>query len=67
MVSTPVSGNWLRSRSRPKIPHSSAQSDPVACCGVGAPLEAATVRLMMALKLLSLGRGASGVRWRFAH
>lgn len=34
------------------------------CCGVGAPLEPATVRLMMALKLLSLGRGASGVRWR---
>jgi histidine ammonia-lyase len=33
------------------------------CCGVGEPLEAATTRLMMALKLLSLGRGASGVRW----
>ncbi|SFC85355.1 histidine ammonia-lyase [Tropicimonas isoalkanivorans] len=33
------------------------------CCGVGAPLDAATTRLMMALKLLSLGRGASGVRW----
>ncbi|MBW4707593.1 histidine ammonia-lyase [Roseobacter sp. YSTF-M11] len=33
------------------------------CCGVGAPLEADTTRLMMALKLLSLGRGASGVRW----
>jgi histidine ammonia-lyase len=33
------------------------------CCGVGAPLEPATVRLMMALKLLSLGRGASGVAW----
>ncbi len=33
------------------------------CCGVGSPLEPATVRLMMALKLLSLGRGASGVRW----
>lgn len=32
------------------------------CCGVGAPMERATVRLMMALKLLSLGRGASGVR-----
>ncbi len=31
-------------------------------CGVGEPLEAATTRLMMALKLLSLGRGASGVR-----
>jgi histidine ammonia-lyase len=33
------------------------------CCGVGEPLEAGTTRLMMALKLLSLGRGASGVRW----
>ena len=34
------------------------------CCGVGEPLEPETVRLMMALKLVSLGRGASGVRWR---
>ena len=33
------------------------------CCGVGEALEPATTRLMMALKLLSLGRGASGVRW----
>ncbi|MCC7321658.1 MAG: histidine ammonia-lyase [Rubellimicrobium sp.] len=33
------------------------------CCGVGEPLDDATVRLMMALKLLSLGRGASGTRW----
>ena len=33
------------------------------CCGVGDPTETAIVRLMMALKLLSLGRGASGVRW----
>ncbi len=33
------------------------------CCGVGETLDAATVRLMMALKLLSLGRGASGVAW----
>jgi histidine ammonia-lyase len=32
-------------------------------CGVGEPLDVATTRLMMALKLLSLGRGASGVRW----
>ncbi|MCB1621762.1 MAG: histidine ammonia-lyase [Thiothrix sp.] len=32
-------------------------------CGVGAELEPETVRLMLALKLLSLGRGASGVRW----
>lgn len=31
--------------------------------GVGDPLSPAIVRLMMALKLLSLGRGASGVRW----
>ncbi|MGI9493854.1 MAG: histidine ammonia-lyase [Geminicoccaceae bacterium] len=33
------------------------------CCGVGEPLDLATTRLMMALKLLSLGRGASGVVW----
>lgn len=34
------------------------------CCGVGEALDAATTRLMMVLKLLSLGRGASGVRWQ---
>lgn len=33
------------------------------CCGVGEILDTQTTRLMMALKLLSLGRGASGVRW----
>jgi histidine ammonia-lyase len=33
------------------------------CCGVGDPIPRAVARLMMALKLLSLGRGASGVRW----
>lgn len=33
------------------------------CCGVGDPMPPPVVRLMMALKLLSLGRGASGVRW----
>jgi histidine ammonia-lyase len=32
------------------------------CCGVGAPIPCGHARLMMALKLLSLGRGASGVR-----
>lgn len=31
------------------------------CCGVGEALDEATTRLMMVLKLLSLGRGASGV------
>ena len=31
--------------------------------GTGAPLSPAVTRLTMALKLLSLGRGASGVRW----
>ena len=31
------------------------------CCGVGEALDVPTTRLMMALKLLSLGRGASGV------
>lgn len=33
------------------------------CCGIGAACESSIVRLMMVLKLLSLGRGASGVRW----
>ncbi|WP_210529581.1 histidine ammonia-lyase [Rubellimicrobium arenae] len=33
------------------------------CCGVGEPMPRAVARLMMVLKLLSLGRGASGVRW----
>jgi len=33
------------------------------CCGVGEPLDIETTCLMMVLKLLSLGRGASGVAW----
>ncbi|MVO15556.1 histidine ammonia-lyase [Parasedimentitalea huanghaiensis] len=33
------------------------------CCGVGDSLPEDKVRLMMTLKLLSMGRGASGVRW----
>jgi histidine ammonia-lyase len=33
------------------------------CAGVGPAIPADVTRLMMALKLLSLGRGASGVRW----
>ena len=33
------------------------------CCGVGDPFPENIVRLVMVLKLLSLGRGASGVRW----
>jgi histidine ammonia-lyase len=33
------------------------------CCGVGDETDGAAARLMMVLKLLSLGRGASGVRW----
>ncbi|WP_157019690.1 histidine ammonia-lyase [Mesorhizobium xinjiangense] len=32
------------------------------CCGVGDPLPGDIVRLIMVLKLISLGRGASGVR-----
>jgi histidine ammonia-lyase len=32
------------------------------CCGVGEPTPAPVVHLMMALKIASLGRGASGVR-----
>ena len=33
------------------------------CAGVGDPLPEPVVRLTMVLKLISLGRGASGVRW----
>ncbi len=33
------------------------------CCGVGPAISPRHTRLMMVLKLLSLGRGASGVRW----
>jgi histidine ammonia-lyase len=35
------------------------------CCGVGPAIPRAHARLMMVLKLLSFGRGASGVRWAF--
>ncbi|WP_281995361.1 histidine ammonia-lyase [Ruegeria faecimaris] len=34
------------------------------CCGVGNAMPRRMVRLMMSLKLLSFGRGASGVRWQ---
>ena len=34
------------------------------CCGVGPALPEPIVRLIMLLKLSSLGRGASGVRWQ---
>ena len=37
------------------------------CCGVGAPVSRQVVRLMMTLKLLSFGRGASGVRWAYVE
>ncbi|MFV2035582.1 MAG: aromatic amino acid lyase, partial [Halocynthiibacter sp.] len=33
------------------------------CCGVGEAIQRQYARLIMVLKLLSLGRGASGVRW----
>ncbi len=33
------------------------------CCGVGEPLPREVVRMVIVLKMLSLGRGASGVRW----
>ena len=37
------------------------------CCGVGDPIPRGHARLMIALKLLSLGRGASGVRLELVH
>ena len=33
------------------------------CCGVGEPLSVNIVRMIIVLKIISLGRGASGVRW----
>ena len=35
------------------------------CCGVGEPISRRMTRMMMTLKLLSFGRGASGVRWDY--
>ena len=37
------------------------------CCGVGDPVPNSIVRLMMTLKLISFGRGASGVRWELVE
>ena len=37
------------------------------CCGVGEAMPVELVRLMMTLKLLSFGRGASGVRWELVQ
>ena len=37
------------------------------CCGVGEPISRRHTRLLMVLKLLSLGRGASGVRWELVE
>ena len=34
------------------------------CCGVGDPLPEKIVRMVLVIKILSLGRGASGVRWQ---
>ena len=37
------------------------------CCGVGKPISTNMARLIMSLKLLSFGRGASGVRWDYVE
>ncbi len=37
------------------------------CCGVGEPISTNMARLIMSLKLLSFGRGASGVRWDYVE
>ncbi|MGB0506518.1 MAG: histidine ammonia-lyase [Pikeienuella sp.] len=37
------------------------------CCGVGEPIPTSVARLVMTLKLLSFGRGASGVRWAYVE
>ncbi len=37
------------------------------CCGVGEAVDRRMTRMMMSLKLLSFGRGASGVRWELVE
>ncbi|MBT2132395.1 histidine ammonia-lyase [Aliiroseovarius lamellibrachiae] len=37
------------------------------CCGVSTPVERRMSRMIMVLKLLSFGRGASGVRWAYVE
>lgn len=37
------------------------------CCGVGTPISRRHARLLMVLKLLSISRGASGVRWELVE
>ncbi|KUJ84135.1 histidine ammonia-lyase [Ruegeria marisrubri] len=37
------------------------------CCGVGEAVPRRLTRLMMSLKLLSFGRGASGIRWELVE
>ncbi|GLS86049.1 histidine ammonia-lyase [Cypionkella aquatica] len=37
------------------------------CCGVGESIPRRHARLLMVLKLLSFGRGASGIRWEFVE
>ena len=37
------------------------------CCGVGDAIPRRHARLLMVLKLLSFGRGASGIRWEFVE
>ena len=61
--SIPDSANWPRSGCGR---HETLQRNLILshCCGVGEPMDIAATRLTMALKLLSLGRGASGVRWK---
>jgi hypothetical protein len=63
MASIPASANSRASRSRPTIGHAAAQPHPVALLRRRrADARPCSARLIMALKLMSLGRGASGVR-----
>jgi histidine ammonia-lyase len=66
MASTPASASWPASGSPGDTATLQRNLILSHCCGVGEPLDRHT-RLMMALKLLSLGRGASGVRWELSR
>jgi histidine ammonia-lyase len=65
MASTPVSGKLASVKIRPQDTATLQRNLILShCAGVGDPMPAHVARLMMTLKLLSLGRGASGVRWQ---
>ena len=62
MASTPASASWPACASSAKTATLQRNIVLSHAAGVGEPMPASVVRLMMALKLVSLAQGASGIR-----